>query len=200
MEDTERQGKEIEEILKDLDIAFGGLSIPPDGQIVYDNSGYHLECNQIRAKFRNRHWKDISIRDLEGEADSLAFLTNEAFRFFLPAFIQVALLHPIQADLIPDFVLGLLARPDLTKWWEEREMSIREIFHERGIPERILSDLPTNESPDNEASCRERVASLSELQRHAVLKFVKFLQKYRREEFAIGHLERVGEALMRVRS
>lgn len=91
MDDGEGQRNEIERILEGLTIAFGDLPVPPEDQIVHDNSSFHLECNDIRAKLRNRHWRDLSIENLEGEADSLAFLTNEAFRFFLPAFIRASL-------------------------------------------------------------------------------------------------------------
>jgi hypothetical protein len=98
-------------LLEGLDAAFGGLPVPDDENLVLDNSGYDLECNQIKAQFRQRQWRSLSPVDLEGKADSLALFTPEAFRFFLPAYVRATLLDYERADLIPMVVVAALARP-----------------------------------------------------------------------------------------
>lgn len=102
---------DVPALLNEIDFAFGHLPIPGDDHLVLDNSGYHLECNQVKEKFRGRHWRSLSLKDLEFEADSLAFFTPEAFRFFLPAYMKVSLLDYGNADIIPMSVLGSLTRP-----------------------------------------------------------------------------------------
>ena len=103
---------EIRALMEHLEAAFGGLPVPADDRLVLDDSGYHLECNQVKAMLRGRHWRDLSPEDLEGEADSLSFLAPEGFRFFLPAFVRVSLLDFERADLVPMAVVGALTRPD----------------------------------------------------------------------------------------
>lgn len=186
---------EITQILAVLDSAFGELKAPSDDEIVYDNSGYHLECNEIRAKFRRRHWRDLHAQDLEGEGDALYFFTTEAFRFFLPAFIRASLLDPVRADLITDCILNSLARPDLTTWWDNRGEAITETLRQRGIPDKVLVDITAHEEPGLDAGCWRRVAALNEQQRGAVIDFVAFLRTHRREEFVFGQLDLVEQAL-----
>jgi hypothetical protein len=102
---------QVATLLERLETAFGELPMPEDDHLVLDDSGYHLECNQVKAKFRGRHWRSLSPADLQGEADSLAFFTPEAFRFFLPAYVRVSVLDFELADLIPMVVVGALMRP-----------------------------------------------------------------------------------------
>jgi len=92
-------------LLLKLDQAFEGLPIPAEADIVPKASRENLEYEQIRAKFKNRHWHDLSTDDLRNEADSLTLLSPEGFRFFLPAFIRATLLDYNTADLIPDVIV-----------------------------------------------------------------------------------------------
>jgi len=98
-------------LVRAIEAAFGNLSVPGDDNLVLNDSGSHLECNQVKAKFRGRHWRSLSLSDLTGEADSLAFFTPEAFRFFLPAFVRASVLDYDRSDLIPMVVVGALMRP-----------------------------------------------------------------------------------------
>jgi hypothetical protein len=188
---------DIVEVLALLDAAFGDLEVPPDDRIVYDNSGHHLECIETRAKFRRRHWRNLSNEDLAGEADSLCFLTPEAFRFYLPAFIRAALLDPLGADLIPDSILSKFARANnlsLTKHNEE----LLTTFGRLGFPEEVSLDLLAHaheESDELKAARWDAVKSLTAAQKHAVLGFVIFLKNHRSEEYGSEELDRAEKVL-----
>lgn len=187
---------ELEKVLKQLEDSFADVPMPPEERIVSDASTFDIERSQIRAKFRQRHWRDLSIEDLEGEADALSFFTLEAFRFFLPAFIRVSLLEPLRADLIPDAILGKLARADHASFSGEHKEAILDTFRQRGIPEKVLLDLfEPKEDPELDAVRRARVELLTGDQRKAVKSFVSFLRKHRSEEFEIEELDRVEEML-----
>jgi Family of unknown function (DUF6714) len=143
----------------ELERAFGHLPLPKSDGIVYDNSGEHLECNQVRAKYSGRHWRDLSIEDIIEEPDALAFFTDEAFRFYLPAFIRASLRDPERADLIPYHVLSSLARPADREWWQEHGRSVfrsrTSSWDFRGSYRRSLTDRCTR------AGCRARGKSRS---------------------------------------
>lgn len=118
---------EISRLEQQIEAAFGELPIPPVDRLVIDNSGQHLECNQVKAKFRGRHWRELSVEDLQYESEALAFFSPEAFRFFLPAFIRAALLHYDQADLIPMNVVSWFTPsddPQLKPYRRERTESL----------------------------------------------------------------------------
>lgn len=138
MEDT----AETRSLLEGLEAAFGGLPIPADEHLVLDNSGYHLECNQVKAKFRGRHWRDLSLADLEGEADSLAFFTPEGFRFFLPAYVRISVLDFEHADLIPMSAVGSLTRPENPRLWSYFESRFGALDgRQRGVLKEFLAFL-----------------------------------------------------------
>lgn len=187
--------EEIAALERQLEEAFGDLPVPAEDELVYDNSGDHFECNQISARFRGRHWRDLTIEDVTEEPDALAFLTTEAFRFFLPAFIRVSLLEPERADRIPTHVLSSLARPADREWWAERKQSLLETARARRIPEQVILELAPTDEPELDAVCRARVEALTKNQKRVVRSFVTFLRKRRGEEFTFGELDKVEAAL-----
>jgi hypothetical protein len=69
--------------------AWADVEYPGDAAIAYDNTGYHLECNQVRDFFRQKRWRDIShsvLRTYIGdESACLSFMSPVAFRYYLPA-------------------------------------------------------------------------------------------------------------------
>jgi hypothetical protein len=190
---VEEQG--IRQLLQDLDEAFGDLPIPPEDEIVYDNSGYHLECNQIRLKFRGRHWRDLPVGVLSGEADSIVFFTPEAFRFYLPAFIRSCLLDPIGADLIPEAILSILTRGEDPAASPERQEERLKAAHDHEIPASVLTSLATGLGEDLGTYRQARLATLTARQKEVVGQFITLLKLHRAGEFSPMDLDRAEEAL-----
>ena len=188
---------EVLRLLDELEVSFGHLPTPPSHRIVVDNND--LECQQIRAKLGGRHWRDLTIDDLAGESDALSFLTPEAFRFYLPAFIRVSLTDPFRADLIPDAILSALGIPEDPVVRRERERELTRRVAKTGLPGKVLKDLLEEREPawneELEAFREARREMLSPSQGRAVLDFVGFLRKHRPEEFDEDELRRVEEAL-----
>jgi uncharacterized protein DUF6714 len=195
MPDKNQEESEIALLIRQIDEAFGNLVVPPEDRLVYDNSGYHLECNEIRSKFRGRHWQDLSVGDLLQEPDALSFFTNEAFRYFLPAFIKASLLDPERADRLPNAVLLSLARPDYSKFWRERKEALFDTARARGIPEQVVLELAPRNFPEIDALCWARVRTLNEDQKEVIKNFVSFLQDYRPDYFPPEELKAVQAAL-----
>lgn len=114
---------DIETLLEEIEAAFGDLSIPAEGDVVYDNSGYHLECNQVREKFRGRHWRDLTTEFLNEDPQALFFFSPVGFRFFVPAFVRASIQDYENADTLPDVVVHSLTKPDdpgLVSWHRAR--------------------------------------------------------------------------------
>ena len=74
-------------VLKKLMSSFQLLTYPGDLNLVYDNTGYHLECVDIQQAFVGKHWSELSQETLIKENSALSFLTPVAFRFYLPAYL-----------------------------------------------------------------------------------------------------------------
>jgi hypothetical protein len=189
------QTEEISHLLEEFEAAFGDLPMPSSDRIVIDNSD--AECQQVRKKFQNRHWRDLTIDDLAYDSDALFFFTPEAFRFYLPAFLSVSLTDAERADLIPDAVLSSLSSPADPGFCPQRRASLLDRAEAQGIPESLVSELLTTGARDNEVEMLKeaRRDALSTEQRTAVLHFVSFLRRNRKEEFSSEELERIEAAL-----
>jgi hypothetical protein len=76
-------------VLDKLTSSFQTLPYPGDLNLVYDNTGYHLECVDIQQAFAGKHWSELSQETLIRESSALAFLTPEAFRFIFQLIYQM---------------------------------------------------------------------------------------------------------------
>lgn len=97
---SERAGltPDANEVVVEIEQAFAKAKYPGDGALVYDNSGGHLECNAVAEAFRTKHWKDVPLETIRREGQGLFFLTPEAYRFYLPAYLEAAVTHHREAD------------------------------------------------------------------------------------------------------
>ncbi|HVR97723.1 MAG TPA: DUF6714 family protein [Thermoanaerobaculia bacterium] len=117
------ESQEVAGLLRRLEEAFGDLPKPVESELVFDNSGYHLECNQVKKMFGGRHWNSFSVQEIQFESDALSFFSPQGFRFYLPAFIRAAVLAYEEADLIPVAIVGKLISPE--------DMALASYFRER---------------------------------------------------------------------
>jgi hypothetical protein len=100
-----------ESLRREIEGAFANAKNLGDDKLVYDNSGGHLECNEVAAAFRGKHWKEIPLDVLRYHSSGLFFFTPEAYRFYLPAYLIAAALYHDEADTIPGSVVFSLIPP-----------------------------------------------------------------------------------------
>ena len=104
-----------EELRLLVEAAFAETKYPGDNRLVYDDSGHHLECNEVAASFKGKHWKQVPLETLRYHSAGIFFLTPEAYRFYLPAYMLAASLHYDEAGTIPDSVVFILIPPSDAK-------------------------------------------------------------------------------------
>ncbi len=119
-----------ESVREDIAAAWAEEAYPGDDRIAYNTSARQEECNQVTGFFRGKHWRDITLESLAEEyggdgAACLAFMTPEAYRFYLPAYMLISIDHPGTGDVLADAAVGSLApwpdpTPRLQAWWAER--------------------------------------------------------------------------------
>ncbi len=100
-----------EELQQRVKSAFALATYPGDDQLVVVTGGAHLECEQIRAAFQGKRWQHLPLKFLRYHASSLSFLTPEAFRYYLPAFLLAALQSYKKADMVPFSLVFHLTPP-----------------------------------------------------------------------------------------
>lgn len=102
---------ESEELRHLIEVAFAGVGYPGDDRLVYDTSGCCLECKDVAAAFRGKHWKEIPLDVLRYHSSAIFFLTPEAYRFYLPAYLIAGSVNYDEADVIPDSVVFSITPP-----------------------------------------------------------------------------------------
>ena len=72
-----------------IEEAFAAASRPRPDQLV---TSRQPDAEEVRRDFGKVHWRDLSEEVLMHHRASLVFLTPEAFRFYLPAYLRASLL------------------------------------------------------------------------------------------------------------
>lgn len=75
------------ELIREIISAFQDEPYPGDLNIVYDNSGFHLECIEIREAFKGHLWQEVPDDVLSAERTGLSFMSKEGFKYYLPTFM-----------------------------------------------------------------------------------------------------------------
>jgi hypothetical protein len=100
-----------------IEAAFADATYPGD-----DNIAEHQncpECDDVRAYFRGKAWRDLKFPELHQFHESLPLLTPQAFRYFLPGYMTAVLDNWEQADMIPYSIIQIGGYQD--EAWNVRE-------------------------------------------------------------------------------
>ena len=74
----------------------------------HDNLVSHIceECIGYKQAFKGKHWQYVTLEMLmNGSYTTLCFFTKEAYHFYLPAFMIIAIDHWGEAAVMPDNVI-----------------------------------------------------------------------------------------------
>lgn len=97
--------------------------------IAYKNQyDENYEGNQMANFFRGKTWQQITLKSLQDEYNGdgsacLCFMSSEAFRYYLPAYMIIAINEYLEADVIRDSAIYALSPPadnDLIESWNEK--------------------------------------------------------------------------------
>lgn len=111
--------KKPHELIAQIEAAFADAIAPASDNIsqpTYDDEG-------TSAYFRGKTWRGHSARQLRSLDFALTVMTQEAFAYFLPAFMIADIESPIEADTIPESLLYHLS-PDASSLFPARAESI----------------------------------------------------------------------------
>ncbi len=88
-------------LLAQIEFAFSATPRPKEREIsdpTYDDEG-------TAEYFRGKTWKSgHTVESLREHSSSLSFFTDEAFRYFLPAYMLATIDDPETADIIPESI------------------------------------------------------------------------------------------------
>ncbi|MBI9083495.1 MAG: hypothetical protein JEZ11_07850 [Desulfobacterales bacterium] len=107
----DKKAIKLESVLKYIAQAFPLVPIDP----THAFTGYgetYLDAEDFFSCTRDKVWNTFEIGFLEFHQEVLLFLSPKAFRSFLPAFLKATAEYFEDLDMLPDFVISALTRPD----------------------------------------------------------------------------------------
>jgi methyltransferase-like protein len=141
-----------------------------------------LECVDIQQAFVGKHWSELSQETLIKENSALSFLTNEAFRFYLPAYLSIVVRKFEETDILPDVTVQYLTLPveadDLNKLSSVQEESNELQFE---LSQFIMEYL--SRSNQKVHLFMERVSGLNQQQCQAIRYYLEYLNHEKKRLF-----------------
>jgi hypothetical protein len=114
--DVSSGGTDLAQARRCIERAFADRSYPGDERIGETDSRYEdYEGHAVTAFHRRKKWHELTLRHLLDEyagdpSACLAFMVPEGWRYYLPAYLLMALERD-EADVITDAVIGALTHP-----------------------------------------------------------------------------------------
>ncbi len=89
---AEKLLREAELLEKLIETAFAGVQYPGDAALLHpSHSEAHREIVGFQGQLWNRDWRHVPREVIEENYSSLLFFSAQAFRFYLPAYMSLAL-------------------------------------------------------------------------------------------------------------
>ena len=79
------------DIVETIERAFGNVERPPNEAFIHPES---IDYGDIEPLFEFGSWRDMSDDEVEGLYASLSFMSAEAFRYFIPAYLLYCVRNP----------------------------------------------------------------------------------------------------------
>lgn len=106
---------EAARLKEEIQEAFADVPYPGDDQLVTHTD--YFERDAIKTFFKGKDWRDINIEWLSHEypqdpSACLGFMTPQAFRYYLPAYLLVSIDNLPESDVTPETTVWALTAPE----------------------------------------------------------------------------------------
>lgn len=160
-------------MLSAIETAFGTVPYPGDDRIAGRSPTCPDEYAYVAVYFKGKHWREITLKGLREESPGppdacRCFMSPEAFRFYLPAYMRIAVEEYEAADVVAETVIFALMPPRE----DERLFKIAE--QAGGLGPNLFSP---EQVQQRHAWWLERVSGLTDAQRRAVIVFLRSIDQ-----------------------
>jgi hypothetical protein len=126
--------KSVRQLTEGVRQAFWGVAYPGDDALLVEDSFDCLELEKLQSQEWNSHWAKVPDEMIEWHANSLAFLSPEAYRFYLPAFILYTLQKPeATSPVLPYLIYDLLATAEGKRACHRRRIAVMSPEQKRAV-------------------------------------------------------------------
>jgi hypothetical protein len=165
---------EKEELIQLIKSVFLFEPIPNDDDIAYGSSGEGIEKN-----FKGKIWYDLDKEFILENYDALGFFTDNALKYYLPAFMLATIRDYEEMDDVPARVVSYLTLPELAdivvlvnnlktgpdpdpKWFDDNFMKTL-LKNQEDLRKKFLGQM----SIFNDTQCK------------TIIKYLKYMEQYK---------------------
>ena len=181
-----------EELLTEIKQAFSVQVYPGDLMIVYDNSGNHLECEEVRESFKGKTWDSLSQDFLFEQRYSLSFFSHESFNYYLPAFLIFVVNDFYNADDLSDNLVFKLTLPSEIDVVVVAN-AVKKYKIDQQMPDIDFDEILRNQLQYKNQDIHNFIARVTQLTREqgrAINHYLTFMKQEFSGEFTDGELEK----------
>src|SRR4030042_1474845 len=115
----------VRDIVAAVNRAFWNVPYPGDDRLLAEDCCDSHELERLQSQGWNSHWANVPEEVIEWHANSLAFLSPEAYRFYLPAFIIYSLRRPESEEpVLPFLVYDLMSTAEGSRECDQRRAAV----------------------------------------------------------------------------
>jgi len=136
---------QVVELVSEVHRAFRDAARPPDDNILPSTS-VSDEAQEVGDLFSEYQWQDVPRASLGNNADSIAFMTPEAFVYYLPRYLVEAVEHPREpgSAIVEDLVSHLTPMASSTFVADRLSLMTGE---QKRVVAKVLSHVASNAEP-----------------------------------------------------
>ncbi|MEH6462177.1 DUF6714 family protein [Chitinimonas sp. JJ19] len=90
---------------------FSAASLVPKERLLADAACKLDECIQVKSIFGGKKWQDISVGDLDYTEGVVLRLSDEAFSYYIAAYLHRFITRYDEADVMLDCIMSMLTPP-----------------------------------------------------------------------------------------
>jgi len=115
----------VRQLIDSVRRAFWDVPYPGDDRLLEEDSSAIYEVEKLQSQDWNSHWANVPDSVIEWHANRLAFLSPEAYRFYLPAFISYSLEKPESSEpVLPFLVYNLMETAERKRDCYQRRIAL----------------------------------------------------------------------------
>lgn len=179
-------------LIAEITAAFHEEPYPGDENIVYDNTGTHSECEEIREAFKGHRWQQVPDEVLSMENTGLSCMSEQGFKYYLPAFMCALLRDRTIVGGGIDMVILMLKLPTEIDIAVVAEQLQRYAVPSK-VPTALLNDVLQNQLAQTNDSINEfvtRASQFTQAQGRAICHFLTYIRdKFNEEDDAFLNSE-----------
>ena len=184
-----------DELIAEIKQAFSSQPYPGDMMLVYDNSGDHLECEEVREAFKGKTWDSLSQNFLFEQRYSFYFFTHESANYYLPAFLIFVINDFRNADDLSDNLVSALTLPSEIDVVVVAN-AVKKYKIDQQMPNIDFDEILRNQLQYKNQDIHNFIARVTQLTREqgrAVRHYLDFMKQEFAGEFSDGELDKAIE-------